>query len=452
MSKAESRGPALEAREAADTRPWGRAVAWLLFLGPFFYATYGFSNWLASRRNDVGAIVFDWEIHIPFVAWTIIPYWSINFFYAASVFVCRNRRELSRHVARLVTAQVIAVTCFLLFPLQFTFVQPRPDGFSGFLFALLGAFDKPFNQAPSLHIALVVILWHLYAHRLRPLAKWVLNLWFLGIAATVLTTYQHHFIDMPTGALLGWFCVWLWPLERDGPLEFFTPTEEPKRRRLASYYAAGAVTSTVMAFMLGGAWLWLLWPAVSLLFVSSFYLCFGAAGFQKGANGHMSVASRWLLAPYLIGAWLNSRWWTRGLPPAVSVTDDVWLGRFPSGADLKRCSIHSVVDLSAELPSYVQHEHWYAFPVLDLIHVTAETLGETTRCIERQRGHGPVLVCCALGYSRSAAALCHWLLLTGRAQSVDEAVGIVRKARPGIVLKEEQLAIIQNAVRDAPAW
>ena len=32
-----------------------------------------------------------------------------------------------------------------------------PEGFAGFLFRALGAFDKPFNQAPSLHIALLVI-------------------------------------------------------------------------------------------------------------------------------------------------------------------------------------------------------------------------------------------------------------------------------------------------------
>lgn len=110
-------------------------------------------------------VVFDWETQIPFVAWTIIPYWSLNFFYAASVFVCASRQELTAHVRRLLTAQVVAVSSFILFPLQFSFLQPQADGLSGLLFELLGSFDKPYNQAPSLHIALVVILWHLYAHR-----------------------------------------------------------------------------------------------------------------------------------------------------------------------------------------------------------------------------------------------------------------------------------------------
>ncbi len=436
---------AAESNKAAGSRPWGRAAAWLLFLGPFFYLTYGFSNWLASQRDDVGAIVFDWETHIPFVAWTIVPYWSLNLFYTISVFVCHTRRELANHIKRLLSAQIIAVACFLLFPLQFTFSQPQADGLSGLLFSLLGAFDKPFNQAPSLHIALVVILWHLYAHRLRSVAKWLLNLWFLGIAATVLTTYQHHFIDMPTGTLLGWFCIWLWPLAYDSPLLSFRPTGDPKRRRLAGYYSAGAVLFFALAFTIGGAGLWLIWPAVSLLLVATFYLWLGAAGFQKGPNGHISIASRWLLAPYLIGAWLNSRWWTRGKPAAVEIGDDVWLGRFPSAAGARRYSIRSVVDLSAELSSKLDQEHWYAFPSLDLATVSATTLSDAAQCIERQRAKGRVLVCCALGYSRSAAAVCCWLLQTGRAQTTDDSVRIVAKANPDIVLKDEHLSVIESS-------
>ena len=35
----------------------------------------------------------------------------------------------------------------------------------GDLFAVLAAFDQPFNQAPSLHIALLVILWALFARK-----------------------------------------------------------------------------------------------------------------------------------------------------------------------------------------------------------------------------------------------------------------------------------------------
>ena len=39
------------------------------------------------------------------------------------------------------------------------------------MFDALAGFDKPFNQAPSLHIALLVILWELYARQARGVAR-----------------------------------------------------------------------------------------------------------------------------------------------------------------------------------------------------------------------------------------------------------------------------------------
>ena len=118
---------------------------------------------------DVGSVVFAWERRIPFLPWTIIPYWSIDILYGISLFVCTSERELDTHARRLLTAQVIAVTCFILFPLTFTFARPEADGLAGLLFDSLGRFDKPFNQAPSLHIALLVILWDRYA---RHVPRW----------------------------------------------------------------------------------------------------------------------------------------------------------------------------------------------------------------------------------------------------------------------------------------
>ena len=49
-----------------------------------------------EMKLAVPAIVFEWEHAIPFMAWTIFPYWSINAFYGASLFVCRTQDELDR--------------------------------------------------------------------------------------------------------------------------------------------------------------------------------------------------------------------------------------------------------------------------------------------------------------------------------------------------------------------
>ncbi len=196
-----------------DGRPWRRATVWLITLSTFFYLSYGFANWLSSLRGNVPTIVFAWEHRIPFLAWTIVPYWSTHVLFALSFYVCRRRAELDNHAKRLLTAQAIAVACFILFPLRISFPRPQIGADFGFLFEPLRLLDMPFNQAPSLHIATTTILFDLYC---RVLPRWMVPpivIWSLLVAASVLTTYQHHFIDIPTGVLLGLFCMWLWPPE-----------------------------------------------------------------------------------------------------------------------------------------------------------------------------------------------------------------------------------------------
>jgi len=428
---------------ATIARPWGRALAWLAFLTPFFYVTYGLSNWLASVHPNVPSIVFSWEQAIPFIGWTIIPYWSINAFYGLSLFVCSSKDELNTHGRRLLTAQIIAVSCFILFPLRFTFAQPVTEGFSGLLFAALTSFDQPFNQVPSLHIGLLVILWVFYAAHVPRRMKWLLHVWFALVGVSVLTTYQHHFIDIPTGALMGFLCLWLWPDRGTSPLTAFALTRDRRRLVLAGRYAAGSVAITVLALYCAGEAWFLFWPAVSLALVAASYSFVGAAGFQKGDDGRMSFAARVLLAPYLVGAWYNSRAWTRNDPEPVAIAPGVSLGRMPDRDAAAEFS--TIVDLSAELPLTQGEVTWRAFPLLDLVVPEPGTLRAAAAAIEQARTQGPVLVCCALGFSRSAAAVATWLAAYGHAISVSAAIDQVRRARPRIVLGEDVAAALAQA-------
>ncbi len=429
---------------AAAPRPWKQAALWLACLAPFFYLSYGVANHLAAQRGDVASVVFAWERGIPFVAWTIFPYWSINLFYGLSLFLCRTREELHAHGRRLLTAQLIAVGCFLLFPLAFSFGQPAADGVPGLLFDALRGFDKPFNQAPSLHIALLVILWDLY-RRLLP-RRWhaLLHGWSLLIAVSVLTTYQHHFIDIPTGALLGLLCLWLWPLETTSPLGTARMPRESARWRLAALYALGAASCFVLSAF-GGLALWLCWPGVALLLVALNYACFGAEGFQKQADGRMAHGASGLLAPYRLGAWINSRLWTRREAPAVRIDDRVWLGRMPTAAQARALDVAAIVDVSAELspPAGLPTR---CVPMLDLIAPTPAQLARAADAIDTQlREHGEtgvVLVCCALGYSRSAAAVAAWLLRNGHAAHPEDAIARLRRHRPQLVLREAHRAAL----------
>lgn len=441
-------------------RPWKRAALWLLFLAPLFYVTYGGANWLAAQRADVGSFVFGWEHNIPFLGWTIVPYWSINAFYGLSLFVCATREELDAHVRRLLTAQMIAVACFIAFPLAFTFERPElPGGFAGFLFQALGAFDKPFNQAPSLHIALTVILWPLYVRHLPRATRPALHAWFALVGVSVLTTYQHHFIDIPTGALLGLFALWLWPDKGASPIASARLTCDRKRRMLALRYAAASVALAALAILVGGWGLFLFWPAVSFLLVSASYAVLGPVGFQKAPDGRMSLAARLILAPFLLAAWINSRLWTRNDRASVEVADGVWIGRIPSrrdlaGRDFVSGDFATIIDLCAELPRLAgpdphhAERRYHALPVLDLTAPPPETLRAAAALIERRRSAGPVLVCCALGYGRSATAVAFWLAATGRCRDADAAFAAIRAVRPRIVLDEAARAAVVAAQSD----
>jgi protein-tyrosine phosphatase len=281
--------------------------------------------------------------------------------------------------------------------------------------------------------------------------RWALHAWMTLIGLSILTTYQHHFIDLPTGLAVGFAVLWALPDESESPLRRLVFTADPARRRLALRYAIGAIVCIAFA-CLGGTWLWLFWPALALALVALNYAAAGATGFQKDRHGRLSTGARGLLLPYLIGARINSRLWTRRHPQPAAVTEDVWIGRIPSAAELRASPFAAIVDLSAELSCGDYEARLYrSFPVLDLtvpdaavLRAAAEAIQDAIQdAINDGRQRGPVLVCCALGYSRSAAAIVAWLLMTRRAATVDEAMSMVRKARPAIVLRREHCTALE---------
>ncbi|HEX7959900.1 MAG TPA: phosphatase PAP2 family protein, partial [Terriglobales bacterium] len=306
-----------------ESRPWRAAIVWLVALGLFFFASYAFANWLAGQREHVPSIVFAWEHRIPFLPWTIVPYWSLDLFYAMSFFLCTTRQELEAHAKSLLAAQFICVAVFLVFPLRFTFQQPQSTGLFGSMFHLLGSFDRPFNQAPSLHLSLLTILWSKFSQHMRGPLRSLLRMWFLLIAVSTLTTYQHHFIDLPTGVWLGLFCLVFFSAEQATP--GFVPRRRPTSRSVAIgclYFAASVCLIAASCRIGGAAWL-ILWPAGSLLIVAIAYWA-GSPQLLSNSSGRMSRTSIALLAPYLAAAWLNSRWWTRNSSQAQEIVPGIW--------------------------------------------------------------------------------------------------------------------------------
>lgn len=431
--------------------PWGRSLVWLAFLAPFFFLSYGYANGVAARQGVADTVVFGWERHMPFLAWTIVPYWSIDLIYGLSFLYCRDRTAVDRHGLRLLTVQLLSVACFLLFPLRFSFDRPASDGAFGLLFDLLMGFDQPYNQAPSLHIGLLVVLWHRYAAAGVARFPLLTHAWFVLIAFSTLTTWQHHFVDLPTGALTGFLALWLWPDDRRTPLADWSSSVCPRRRVLAWRYLAAAGLPAAIAWAVQGWALWLWWIAVALLLVAVCYDALGPSAFQKRyENGRLSPAVTALALPYLLGAWGNSRWWTRHRPQADPVMDGLWLGRMPTARDMAAGGYAALVDCTAELPAPQGPWHYFNLPWLDLVPPQPAQLAEAARYIETALSHGPVLVCCALGYSRSAIAVAAWLLHSGRTAHAAEALTRIRERRPGAVLGEAHRVALAASLEHRP--
>ena len=499
------------------TKPFLSQLAALVVVAAIFYASYGATNALASARANVPEIYFAWERALPFWAWSIVPYWSLNLLYALGFFLCRDAGELARYVTQLLAAQMIATLFFIAFPLQMSWEKPAVSGLSGFLFSSLAAFDLPFNQAPSLHIILCVVVGAFYFRKARAVwLKATLAAWFALIGLSVLTTYQHHFIDIPTGLAAGCLVLLIRPLE-GAPLSFAIAREAAHYKWAALYLGLAFLTlfAAILGAKIWGAWmLWLSWASLSFALVACGYAFLGAGVFAKNERGCHAAAAKALLFPYLCVARLNAIFWLHGRRLSDEILPGLYLGSVKQAG-----KFDAVLDCAAEFERPDGAQIYASLPMLDMITPGADELkrgaDELERLVKRalcggknlpQRAtelgsnfsakagcaygrdfkfHGQadsrvnlqmrgaanegeitevrqtpagsteraaeqndktVLVCCALGYGRSASVLLAWLVIY-EGLGFDEAFNLLKSRREKIAvassLREriEQIAV-----------
>src|SRR5258708_15168453 len=194
----------------------------------------------------------------------------------------------------------------------------------------------------------------------------LLGAWFVVVAASTLTTYQHHFIDVPTGLWAGLLVTAALPERRVAAPQI----------RLTMLYLTGAILCTAGAFVLQKfGWL-LLWPGFALSMVASAYWTGDSTWLGR---------YRWLMFPYTAGAWINSRLWTRGQPAKNHLLDAVWIRRAPSR--LARHGMNSVVALAPELLA-PGHTH---IAMLDLTPPTRDQLDAAVRALMHLSPRTPTL-------------------------------------------------------------
>jgi len=419
-------------------------------LSVLFLIVYSGCTWITGQRSHVGSFYFQWERAIPFVPFMILPYMSIDLFFIAAPFFCRTNEELRTFSRRIVAAILIAGLCFLLFPLRFAFPRPHAGGWLGAIFDWFRGMDSPFNLLPSLHAALLLLLADVYARNLRGVSWLAAMAWFFLIALSPLLTYQHHLIDIVGGFVLAGYCFYLF---REP--SFALPVVV--NRRIGSYYAAGAVIVLLMGAIF---WPWgvlLLWPAIAFAIVAIAYFGAGPVVFHK-TRGTLPWSTRFVLAPSLLGQYLSLLYYRSQCRPWDEVPSQIWIGGKLGSrcANEALCSgVSAVLDLCAEFSEAkpFRKVNYRNIPVLDLTAPTQAQLVEMSEFIANHRRNGIVYVHCKIGYSRSAAAVAAYLIMSGKVKTAEEAFALIRRVRPSVVIRPEVISALSefnDRIRSSP--
>ena len=410
-------------------------------LSILFLVVYGGCNWITSSRSGVGTFYFEWERDIPFVPFLILPYMSIDLFFIAAPFLCRTNEQLRVFSQRVTAAILVAGICFLLFPLRFAFPRPHSDGWTGALFDWFRAIDAPYNLFPSLHAALWLLLVDLYARRLRGILFTGAMIWLALVGLSPALTYQHHLIDILGGFALAGYCFYFFH-ESSATLPVIA------NRRIGFYYAACAV---IVLALVPTLWPWsasLFWPGLALGILASAYFGVGPGVFRK-RGGKLPWSAKFVLGPCLIGQYLSLLYYRQQCRAWDEITPRVWIGG-KLGRRAAKCALQAgvtaVLDLSAEFSETKPFRAicYWNMPILDLTAPTQAQLHEMGKFIGERCKAGVVYVHCKIGYSRSASAVAAYLIMSGKAGDVQDALAIIRRARPSIVIRPEVISALSE--------
>ncbi len=421
-------------KPAENRTTLAKRVAASIGLSIYFLIIYGSCLAVSAGRANVPSFYFPWEHRIPFVAAMVVPYLSIDLFFITAPLLIAGNRQLRAHCSRVLLAISLAGFFFLVLPLKFAFTRPQVHGWVGQVFDQFQRADRPFNQLPSLHVALLVIVGDVFLRKTRGAMRTALVAWFCLIAASPLLVYQHHLADLVAGLALGLICVTL--INADSERIAFD-----RSIRVGFYYFAAAMVIVGISVWIGRASWPLWWPGLSLALVAVGYFFVGPAIFAK-RDGRLPVTTRLLYWPTLLGQAASRRWYARFSRPYDALTPRLWIGRLLSSAEAaaaRDAGVGAVIDLTCEFdePPAFQALSYLNLQTLDLSAPTAAQIARAVVFIREHETRSIVYLHCKAGYSRTAVIAAAYLLATARAATVDEAIAQLRTARPAIVIRSE---------------
>ena len=187
-----------------------RYSVWLFIWA--YVSLYTIINHIVEANAPYETVAMEWEKGIPFLPVFILPYQFLTLNLVILFFLIKKRIELWVFALRVLFVFSISYIFFIFMPLEYSFMRPKIDSnwFIVWLFSLVDAVDLPYNQLPSLHVSSCVVYWYSLREYISNIwVKRVLFVWYVLIGVSTLFVYQHHFLDIPTGLLLGICAVWL---------------------------------------------------------------------------------------------------------------------------------------------------------------------------------------------------------------------------------------------------
>jgi protein-tyrosine phosphatase len=197
---------------------------------------------------------------------------------------------------------------------------------------------------------------------------------------------------------------------------------------------------------------WLLaWPAASSLIVAAAYASLGPAVFGKRPDGTLAPWSLALNLPFLLfawGVWHVQRRLTRE-PCRHEISPGLWLGRRPFPHELPT-GVTRVIDLTAEFieSRRVRTGRIYeCLPTLDGSTPPAAALCDLA--VRLAAEPGVTYIHCAQGHGRFALVVAAVRIARGLAADPEQAVAMIRAARPGVRIGKDQRALLTCIPRPA---
>jgi membrane-associated phospholipid phosphatase len=142
------------------------------------------------------AIPFVPEFEFIYVLCYLIPF--------IPIFIVQDASRLDLLIVAFIAMNIIAFSIFIFFPVYCPRPEFKVNSIATYLLSLEYNMDKPVNNFPSLHVAVV---WLIYLG-CRGCMRWItivaMLLIAIGISFVALFIKQHYVVDIAAGILLSW--------------------------------------------------------------------------------------------------------------------------------------------------------------------------------------------------------------------------------------------------------